>query len=335
MPKPKSEPKKEQIRKGHILKSKPAKQVRPSYWKARESGWRQTTKTEYNAYQARKNKEKQKKKQDKSRQKSKATETSGESLNLSLIKSAHNKPTLTLPWIKHNNFSKFKNYFEQVGNDMIKHQGWYCLGTSELLSYVGMVGNWNSKDNEMYNNTIWLRWTDESLHKGHDVEGKKWPKGLFRNDKLEIDGDKGKVHTCTIATVNPNKKMKSKNPPIYNRNWSQHKLISMVEDALIFLPALNYRIEPGTLYLKRNNSFIMKNSGGKPIVIKDRKSMINGISFKRFPKDRWYLSGDFNIKCNGFIPSQLMDIFGDGIHVKSVIDNLQSSQLKPGRKKKK
>jgi len=341
LPKPTSEPTKDQISTGHIRRSKPARQKRASYWKALESGWRRTTKKEYDNYQAEKNRkkqqQKQKQKQGKSRQKAKSSRKASEkSLDLSFIKSAHNKPTLTLPWIKHDNFSKFKNHFKQVGNELIEHQGWYCLGTSELLSYVGMVGNWNKKDDEMANYTIWLRWTDDSLFKGHDVVGIKWPKGLFQNDKLKIDGAMAKVHTCTIASVKPNPKMKSKNPPIYNRNWSQHKLITMVEDALIFLPASEYRIEPGRLYQKnKNDSFISENSGGKPIVIKNKKAMINAKSFDTFPSTRWYLGGDFNIKCSGDMPSQLSSIFGNGIHVKSVIDNLQPTKLKDGPKKKK
>ena len=140
-----------------------------------------------------------------------------------------------------------------------------------------------------------------------------------------------KVHTCTIASVNPNKEMKSKNPPIYNRNWSQHKLIRMVEDALIFLPAQEYRITPRRLYQKnKNDSFIKKNSGGKPITIKNKKAMINAKQWKTFPRNRWYIRGDFNIKCSGEMPSQLSSIFGGGIHVKSVIDNLSSRHLRDG-----
>ena len=335
LPKPTSEPTKEQISTGHIRRSKPAGRKRASYWKALKSGWRQATKKEYDTLQAKKNREKQK--QYKSRQKAKSSRKASEkSLDLSFIKSAHNKPTLTLPWIRHDDFSEFENHFKQVGNEFIEHQGWYCLGTSELLSYVGMVGNWNHTDNKMFENTIWIRWTiDQGYVEGHDVEDKKWPKGLFQNDKLKIDGDMAKVHTCTIASVKPNQKMKSENPPIYNRNWSQHKLITMVEDALIFLPASEYRIEPGRLYQKnKNGSFIRKNSGGKPIVIKDKKAMINASSYDTFPKNRWYLSGDFNIKCSGDMPSQLSSIFGNGIHVKSVINNLQPTQRKAGPKKK-
>ena len=326
LPRPKTEPSPEQISKGHILKSQHAEQTRPSYWKALKSGWKRAKKKDYDSYRAKINKERQ----NKASKKSKGTETFDRSLNMSLVKSAKNKPTLTLPWIRHNNFSKFKTHFKQIGSDLTKHQGWYCLGTSGLLSYVGMVGTWNYQNDEMYNNTIWLRWTDESQYKGHDVEDKKWPKGLFQNDNLKIDGDKAKVHTCTIASVNPNKEMKSKNPPIYNRNWSQHKLIRMVEDALIFLPAQDYRITPGTLYVKRNDSFINKKSGGKPIKIKNKKAMINAQSVGTFPRTYWYLGGDFNIKCIGKMPSQLSSIFGGGIHVKSVIEQLQPRNLRDG-----
>jgi len=340
MPKPKGKPNSKQINDQHILRSLPkkkggTKRGRTSYWKALTSGWSKSNEKEWKNYRSRINIEKQNH-QNKSSQKAKGKETSDKSLKLSLIKSAANKPTLKLPWIRHDNYSKFKTHFEQVGNELIEHQGWYCLGTSELLSYVGMVGNWRKKDDEMANYTIWLRWTDESLFKGHDVVGKKWPKGLFQNDNLKIGGTVAKVHTCTIASVKPNPKMKSKNPPIYNRNWSQYKLITMVEDALIFLPASEYRIEPGTLYQKdKNDLFISENSGGKPIVIKNKKAMINAKSFDTFPSTRWYLGGDFNIKCSGDMPSQLSSIFGNGIHVKSVIDNLQPTKLRVGLKKKK
>ena len=336
MPKPKNKPSKKEINDGHIRRSPGKKEdrTRTSYWIALASGWSLSNKKKWENYRTQIKRKKQNQ-QDKSGQKAKDKETSEKALKLSLIKSAQNKPTLTLPWIRHENYSKFENHFQQVGNDLKEHQGWYCLGTSELLSYVGMVGEWNFEKDEMYTNTIWLRWTDESQYKGHDAEDKKWPKGLLKNDQLKIGGAMAKVHTCTIASVNPNKEMKSRNPPVYNRNWSQHRLIAMVEDALIFLPAQNHRITPGRLYLKNSkDSFINKNSGGKPITIKNKKAMINAQSFGTFPRSRWYLGGDFNIKCSGVIPSQLDSIFGGGIHVKSVIDNLPSRHLRDGLTKK-
>jgi hypothetical protein len=215
-------------------------------------------------------------------------------------------------------------------DEKIKHQGWYCLGTTKLLAYVGMVGQWSNKS--MSNNTIYHRWKNE-----HDDKGKKWPKGMFQNDDLAIDGDKAKIHTCTISSAITNKEMESRNPPLLNRNKSQYRLISMIEDALIFLPAQEHRIDEGSLYERnrgslyqrnKNLDFINSNKGGKPIVIKEKKAMINNQSFNTFPKDQWYLSGDFNIKCKGKIPSQLSSFFSNGVHVNTFMNKLSKDKIR-------
>ncbi len=361
MVKPPYPPTPEQVKSGHVVKRRQGK--RP-YWMAVKppKDWKCVTKKDYDDFRGKKKKKAPAKKATPTRKKKvpakkatptrkkkvpakKATPTRKKKVpakkginNTYLPNNKH--PTITLRWVRHDNAKEFKEHFDNIGfskNDdelIMANQGWYCLGTTDLIGYIGMVGKWRS--GEHTKNTISARWfVDTGNRKGHDCLGKKWPKGLYSENKVRINKEIAKISTATVVKARPRKTGRWKNtnlPPLYNRGKRQAGFIDRIENLLIFLPAQDYRIETGKnkdrFYKKRGKSWIGGVGNPSPIAINNSKAMINQREYDSFPEGGWYSSGKFNVKCVGDVPRQLSEIFDPGINVKKLINSLDSSKLK-------
>lgn len=258
--------------------------------------------------------------------------------NTSSSKNKTSKPTLHLFWEKHPSNDKFTKHFKKLEEHKVEKekkmssQGWYCLGSTNNIGYIGLVGQVTSKDTKkkgkkkksrkkQSGSTFVTRW------KAHDSEkliDAKFPRKFFETDKIKIKNNPARLHTASIVAAR-NKSTKKWERRLFNRGIRQAEMIENIESFIIYYAAQRYkdltkpRKETKRFYMQKGRGWENGKDNPKPYKFPSRRTMVNDRSCGNPPSKMMY-DGDFNIKFSGNMPDDLKEIFSKGVYVKDVLD---------------
>jgi hypothetical protein len=239
-------------------------------------------------------------------------------------KNKTSKPTLHLVWKKHPSNDKFTKHFKKLEGHKVEKekqmssQGWYCLGSTNNIGYIGLVGGiW--KENTQSKNTIRKRWNYE-----HDKDDLKFPKGFFKLDKIKIKNRPAHLHTASIVAARRHSRQKEKwKPRLYNTGPTQARMIERIEAFIIYHTAKWHKDMPKEktkkFYIRSGNGWKGGKNNPKPYKFPSTKTMVNYTSVGE-PPSKTILSGDFNIIFSGDMPEDLKKIFSKGVYVKDELN---------------
>jgi hypothetical protein len=161
---------------------------------------------------------------------------------------------IELKWQGFNSFTSFKNAQEHL---VPKHyrsrkksqrvgpcQGWYALSSDRGVHYIGLVGEWRTKDQRkgkpagQSTNTFYRRWIRDP--NSHDSKGGfgtygqngTWPKEALQQGKL-LGKNKCKLNLAPVDVVNITYRKSGKKPNFCEPGREQANLITSVEQYLI------------------------------------------------------------------------------------------------------
>ena len=159
-----------------------------------------------------------------------------------------------LKWRGFTSFSAFKSAQEHL---VPKHfrsrkgkkrvgpcQGWYALSSERGIHYIGLVGEWVTKEQRdgkpagQSTNTFYRRWVQDST--SHDNKGGfgtygqngTWPKEALQNGKL-LGKHTCRLHLAPVTTANITYRKSGTRPNFCEPGREQANLITSVEQYLI------------------------------------------------------------------------------------------------------
>jgi len=220
-----------------------------------------------------------------------------------------NEKAITLTFTRHENYSAFESHYNNFENRP-DDQGWYVLGSSRYVGYVGIVGDVRhgvqAKDASFVS-----RWV------AHNQEEKKFPKKFMKNNRVKIKNQKATLHTCSVRVA---AQRSTQMPPLIRRGATQAKLIKSVEKVIVSALAKKYhdkKKKPTSFYKKRGSRWVGGKQNPDPVDFSGSKTMINAELLG--PPENLIYSGEFNVKIRGITPSTLSGELGNGIYAKDLM----------------
>ena len=220
-----------------------------------------------------------------------------------------NAKAINLTFTRHENYSAFESHYDNSEN-RADDQGWYVLGSSKYVGYVGIVGDIRNGV-QARDATFVTRWV------AHNQEGKKFPKKFMKNNRVKIKNQKATLHTCSVRVA---KQCSTQMPPLIRRGANQARLIKSVEKVIVSALAKKYhdtKKKPTSFYKKRGSRWVGGKQNPDPVDFSGSKTIINGELLG--PPENLIYSGEFNVKIRGIIPSTLSEELGNGIYAKDLM----------------
>lgn len=216
---------------------------------------------------------------------------------------------ITLTFTRHENYSAFESHYDNFEN-RTDDQGWYVLGSSTYVGYVGIVGDVRNGV-QAKDATFVTRWV------AHNQEGKKFPKKFMKNNRVKIKNQKATLHTCSVRVAN---QRSTQMPPLIRRGANQARLIKSVEKVIVSALAKKYhdnKKKPTSFYKKRGTGWVGGKQNPDPVDFSGSKTLINDQLLG--PPENLMYSGEFNVRIRGTNPSTLSKEFGNGIYAKDLM----------------
>ena len=259
----------------------------------------------------------------------------------STSKNKTSKPTLHLVWKKHPSNDKFTNHFNKLKEQKVEKekkmssQGWYCLGSTNNIGYIGLVGRvWSPSEKNkkkgkkkkprrrQSRSTFITRWNE---HDSEEMKDAKFPNGYFKTDKIKINNKAARLHTASIvAARNKSTETNRWKPLLFDRGVKQAEMIERIESFIIYYAAQRYkdlkkpRDETKRFYMQKGRGWEGGRDNPKPYKFPSQKTMVNSQSLT--PPSTMIFGGDFNIKFSGNMPNDLKKIFSKGVYVKDALN---------------
>jgi len=223
----------------------------------------------------------------------------------------HDKKSITLTFIRHETYGQFQTHYSNftVRN---QDQGWYILGTTKNVGYVGIVGD-KYKRRQARNATFVTRW------ESHNQEGKKFPKRFMAGKSVKIKTNIARLHTCSVSVA---KNRSTRMPPLNQRGLRQVSLIKSVEAIIVSaLAKKNHdkKKKPTSFYKKSGKRWLGGKLNPTPVDFTGSKTLINDKLLG--PPSKLIYSGEFNVKLRGTLPNNVSDEFQNGVYAKSLMDD--------------